>query len=183
MEESAKKPINKTIIIAAAVIVVAIAAAAVAIVFMLTSKQEELPPSGIGYANEASVILSQEEMDAAMGLAMQNARDGNVALLYKENAYSTDGVNFSCYIVNSMYNSHDMFLTIFADAEMTDQLFLSQLVPPGSGFENIKLEHSLGLGDHTVYVALTQVGRDEETGEEYVHKQVFHTMTFHVTAE
>jgi hypothetical protein len=106
-----------------------------------------------------------------------------VALSYKDNAYSTDGVNFECYIMNSEYNKYDMFLTIYADAEMTDELFLSQLVPPGSGFENITLEHSLDVGDHMVYVAFTQVDRDEETGEESVANQVFYTMDFHVTEE
>lgn len=182
MEENVKKTLsNKTVIIAAAAVVLVVIAAAAVIVVKLTGK-EEPAPSGIGYANEAGVILTQEEMQAAMDLALANGRDGNVALLYKDNAYSTDGVNFSCYIVNSQYNSHDMFLTIFADAEMTDQIFLSQLVPPGSGFESITLEHPLEQGDHVVYVALTQVSRDEETGEEYIHKQVVHTMDFHVTA-
>jgi hypothetical protein len=32
-----------------------------------------------------------------------------------------------------------------------------------------------------VYVALTQVVTDEETGAQTVHKQVVHTMDFHVT--
>lgn len=184
MEETpAKKTLStKAVIIAAAVVVAVVVAAAVIVVRVLGNRQET-PSSGIGYATEAAAILTQEEMQAAMDAALANGRDGNVALLYKENAYSSDGVNFSCYIVNSQYNSHDMFLTIFADAQMTDQIFLSQLVPPGSGFESITLEHPLEQGDHTVYVALTQVARDEETGEESLHKQVVHTMTFHVTAQ
>jgi hypothetical protein len=116
-----------------------------------------------------------------MDKAMENAKDGNISLLYKDNAYSTDGSTFSCYIVNSANNAYDMYLTIFADSAMTDELFLSQLVPPGSGFEEITLEHPLEKGDHTVYVALTQVVTDEETGEQTIHGQVVHTMDFHVT--
>ena len=172
---------TKAIVTAAAVVVAAVGVATTVIIAAVTGNQQEAP-SGIGYASEANAILTQEEMQAAMDAALANGRDGNVALLYKDNAYSTDGVNFSCDIVNSQYNSHDMFLTIFADAEMTDQIFLSQLVPPGSGFESITLEHPLEQGDHVVYVALTQVARDEDTGEEYIHKQVVHTMDFHVTA-
>jgi hypothetical protein len=34
-----------------------------------------------------------------------------------------------------------------------------------------------------VYIALTQVEQDEETGEESVVNQVFHTMDFHVVEE
>jgi hypothetical protein len=64
---------------------------------------------------------------------------------------------------------------------MTDELYLSQLVPPGSGFEEITLEHPLDPGNHTVYVALTQVVTDEETGEQTIHNQVVYTMNFTVT--
>jgi hypothetical protein len=63
---------------------------------------------------------------------------------------------------------------------MTDELFLSKLVPPGSGFETITLEHPLETGDHVVYVVITQIDTDEETGAQTVKNQVVHTMDFHV---
>lgn len=170
---------SKVVIITAVVVALAAVGAAVAIVINVTNK-EETPERGIGYSTEASVILNQEELQAAMDQAMENARDGNVALLYKNNAYSTDGSNFDCYIVNSASNAYDMFLTIYADIEMTDEIYLSRLVPPGSGFNTIELEHPLEPGDHEVYVVLTQVKVDEETGEEFAHNQVVHTMDFHV---
>jgi hypothetical protein len=119
-------------------------------------------------------------LQAAMDRAMENAKNGNISLLYKNNAYSSDGSTFSCYIVNSGANAYDMFITIYADLEMTDELYLSKLVPPGSGFEEITLEHPLDPGTHTVYVALTQVETDEETGAQSIHKQVVHTMDFTV---
>jgi hypothetical protein len=164
------------LIVAAAVVVVA----AIAAVAVILTHQDQSNDLGIGYATEAKVMLDQDSLQAAMDKAMENARDGNIALLYKDNAYSDDGSTFSCYIVNSASNAYDMFLTIFADPEMTDELYLSQLVPPGSGFEQITLEHSLDKGDHTVYVALTQVETDEETGEQTIRHQVVHTMDFHV---
>jgi hypothetical protein len=166
------------LIVAAAVVVVA----AIAAVVVVLTHQDQSNDLGIGYANEARVILDQDSLQAAMDEAMENAKDGNIALLYKDNAYSEDGSTFECYIVNSAANAYDMFLTIYADENMTDELYLSQLVPPGSGFEKITLEHPLAKGDHVVYVALTQVETDEETGEQSIHKQVVHTMDFHVTA-
>jgi hypothetical protein len=42
------------------------------------------------------------------------------------------------------------------------------------------LEKHLTTGDHTVYVVVTQVKTDEETGEETAVNQVIHTMDFHV---
>ena len=48
----------------------------------------------IGYATEAKVMLDQDSLQAAMDEAMANARDGNVGLMYKNDAFSDDGVNF-----------------------------------------------------------------------------------------
>jgi hypothetical protein len=159
----------------AAVVVAVVVAAAVVIV-----RSQASSDTGIGYATEAKVMLDEDSLQAAMDEAMKNAEDGYVSLLYKDNAYSTDGTNFSCYIVNAASNAYDMYLTIYSDLEMTDELFMSKLVPPGSGFESVKLEHSLSLGDHTVYVVMTQVDTDEETGEQVIRNQVVHTMDFHV---
>jgi hypothetical protein len=166
---------TKAVVAVAAVVVAAVVA--VAAVVVIQSRKSD---TGIGYAAEATVMLDQNSLQEAMDKAMENAREGNVALQYKDNAYSTDGSNFDCYIVNSANNLYDMFITIYADLDMTDELYLSQLVPPGSGFEHLTLEHPLDVGDHTVYVALTQVETDEETGEQSVHKQVVYTMDFHV---
>lgn len=175
---------NRVIIIAALAVVLVVTVATLAIVSAINKNAETpqpLPSSNIGYSTEAQVILSQEQLQAAMDQAAANAKNGNIGLLYKNNAYSTDGLTFECYIVNSGVNKFDMYLTIFADLDMSDRIFLSQLIPPGSGFNQITLEHALETGDHTVYVCLTQVARDEETGEEYIPGQVFHTMDFHVS--
>jgi len=179
--ETQKAPAsNKAVIIAisvaAAVIVAAIAI--VAVVLLKNSGTASSQPV-IGYAAEAKVMLDQNALQAAMDEAVKNAEDGRVGLKYRNNAYSDDGLNFECYIVNSQVNAYDMFLTIFADAEMKDQIFLSELVPPGSGFENITLDHALEVGTHTVYVTLTQV-KLNENNEQVIHNQVTYTMDFHV---
>ena len=176
-----KKPLDKRLI---AVIVGLVVVIAVLCFFLFFRQEPATVDDGdtprVGYATEAKVMLDQDSLQAAMDAAMENAKDGNVSLLYKNNAFSKNGTDFECYIVNSAANKYDMFLTIFADAEMTDQLFLSGLVPPGSGFENITLDHALEPGDHEVVVAVTQVDTDEN-GQQVVKNQVMHTMEFHVT--
>ena len=169
-------PSNKVVIAAAAVIV----AVVVIIAVVLLTRQGDDADGKIGYASDATVMLDEASLQAAMDEALANAASNSVALQYKNNAYSDDGINFECYIANSNGNVYDMFLTIFSDAEMTDQLYLSGLVPPGSGFEEISLEQKLEPGNHTVYVAVTQVDEDEETGEQVIKNQVVHTMEFHV---
>lgn len=127
---------NKTVIIA--VIVVLLAAIAVLAFFLLRRDNKNV----IGYATEARVMLDQESLQAAMDEARRNAAGNSVGLRYQNDAYSEDGTTFTCRIINSEVNLYDMFLTIFADAELTDQIFLSGLVPPGSGFESITLDHA-----------------------------------------
>lgn len=176
-----KRPLDKRLI----VVIVGLIVVIMVMAFFLLFRQESTTIDDgdtprIGYATEATVMLDQDSLQAAMDAAMENAKDGNVALLYKNNAFSKNGTDFECYIVNSAANKYDMFLTIFADAEMTDQIFLSGLIPPGSGFENITLDRALEPGDHTVAVAVTQVDTDEN-GNQVIKHQVAHTMEFHVT--
>lgn len=176
-----KKPLDKRLI----AVIVGLVLIIVALVFFLFLRKDSTTVNDgetprIGYATEAKVMLDQDSLQSAMDEAMKNAQDGNVALLYKNNAYSENGTDFDCYIVNSSSNKYDMFLTIYADTSLTDQIFLSGLVPPGSGFEHITLDRALEPGNHEVGVVLTQVDTDEN-GQQVIKHQVAHTMDFHVT--
>lgn len=167
---------QKVIIVAAVIIVLLL----VAVIVLLVCRPSDDGGPSIGYATDAKVMLDQDSLQAAVDEALENAKNGMVALEYQNDAYSSDGKTFSCYITNAASNLYDMFLTIYADEALTDQLFLSELVPPGSGFEEITLDHALERGDHTVYVAVTQVETDEETGEQVMRNQVVHSIVFHV---
>lgn len=169
---------NKTKIIAAisAAVVVIVVAVCITVVALSRNKEES---SGLTYASEAVVVMDQEALDAAVAAAQKNAEDNMISLSYQNDAFSTDGKNFSCYIANAGDNLYDMFLTICTDAEMTDQVFLSGLVRPGSAFEKITLDRALDPGDHTMYVAVTQVDTDED-GAQVIKHQVIHTIEFHV---
>ncbi len=174
-----QKPLDKRLI----AIIVGLLLVIAALVFFLVFRKDGTIPDNdtprVGYAADATVMLDQNSLQAAMDAAMAKAADGNVALLYKNNAFSENGTDFTCYIVNSPANKYDMFLTIYADANLTDQIFLSGLVPVGSGFEQITLERALEPGDHTVNVVVTQVETDKD-GVQVIKNQVAHTMEFHV---
>lgn len=167
---------QKVIIVAAVIIVLLLAA----VIILLIRRPSDDGGSAIGYATDAKVMLDQDSLQAAVDEALENAKNGMVALEYQNDAYSSDGKTFSCYIANAAANLYDMFLAIYADESLTDQVFLSELVPPGSGFEEITLDRALDRGDHTVYVAVTQVETDEETGEQVMKNQVVHSIVFHV---
>lgn len=170
---------NTKVIIAIAAVVVVLAVCVTAFLILRKGNNSDSPK--IGYAADAEVILDQDSLQAAIDEAVENAKNGMVALQYQNDAFSDDGQTFSCLIANSASNLYDMFLTIYADDALTDQIFLSELIPPGSGFEEITLDHALEPGDHTVYVVVTQVDTEED-GSQVLKNQVIHTIEFHVSA-
>lgn len=125
--------------------------------------------AGLKYAAEGVVIL--EDDGGVYDVLEPNA----IALEFKNDAFSNDGKTFACYLGNSALNEYDMYVAIYADAELTDMLYMSGLVPPGSGFEEITLDKELEEGDHRVYIAFTQM-EDPKT----IHAQTVYTMDFHV---
>ncbi len=175
-----QKPMDKRLI--AVIICLVLVIIVMGCILLLRNGKTSTDDNGmprIGYATEAKVMLDQNSLQAAVDEAQKNAREGMVALQYQNDAFSKDGKTFSCHIVNSPANLYDMFVTIYADAALNDQIFLSGLVPPGSGFEEITLDHELEQGDHTVYVAITQVATGDD-GEQTIKNQVMHTIEFHV---
>ena len=174
---------NNKLVIAIAGLAAVVAVSAGAIVYTLNNQQQptQEPPSGgltIDYAQGAGVYTDEEALQNAMNEAMANS--GSVALKYQNNAFSSDGVNFGGRITNSPRNYYDMFFVIYADAELTDQLFMSGLLRPGSGYEKVTLDRALEEGDHTVYVAVTLVDTQED-GTQTIKGQAVHTMDFHVS--
>lgn len=149
---------------------------------ILTNRSQPEPepdPVGVvdrqlGYA-EGVVAVEADSLQAAID-EMYRVNRSEFATEYKNDAFSEDGKTFSCYIGNSPLNTFDMYIQIFADAELTDELFLSDLVRPGMAFNEITLEHELEVGEHRVYVVFTQVRDDLVTME----AQVAVTMDFTV---
>lgn len=141
------------------------------------TEQEETKGFRIEYAEGTTTVEDPDALKKAVEEMRENARK-TVGLEYKNEAYSTDGQNFQCYIANAARNQYDMFIAIFADAELTDQLFLSGLLPPGRAFDHITLSHALPDGNNLVYVAFSQV--EEVDGEQTLRAQALVTMNFHV---
>lgn len=128
----------------------------------------------IGY--DANVILGDaDELNEAIRKMQEQANEPGIALEYKEQMISDNGKDFACYIANSAKNAYDMFITIYADQSLTDELFLSKLMPPGSRFETISFERKLDPGTYTGYLVYTQVKDEEvETDGESTLTQVIH---------
>lgn len=158
-----------------------------AAVLLLTAgcKKSEPAPSSdensgfrIGYAAEGVTIVDdadalQREYDEMMEASKQKG----MTLSYQNDAVSENGVDVDCYIANSIDNDYDMFIAIYADSAFTDELYLSQLLRPGTAFNKIALNRKLDPGVHTVYVVYTQIV--VEDNEQKIHDQNIVTMNIH----
>lgn len=135
----------------------------------------------VGYAVEGvTAVKDAESMSKALDEAYEKMQDERITLSYKNDAFSENGQDFTCYIANSPENApYDLFIGIYADLEFTDCLYLSQLLRPGSAFETVKLTRALETGSHRVYVVFTSVETTEE--EQIIHGEVAVTMDFYVS--
>lgn len=186
METQSKSGSDKRWII---IIVAIIAVAAVAITLIITMRggQQQQNVSAATDANGMPVLqyasgvtaLDEDSLQAAVDEMFADAARPGFTTEFKNDAYSSDGQTFECYIGNSNLNAYDMFFQIFADDDASDQLFLSGIMPTGTAFREITLDHPLDPGIHTVNVVYTQVdgGLEDMT----IVGQVTITMDFHVT--
>lgn len=126
----------------------------------------------IGYAEGVTMVNDPDALQKAVDEMYAKAAEGNIMLEYSNDATSKDGETFECYIANAVENSYDMYIQMFADSALTDQLLLTGLLRPGTAFDSITLDHALDPGTHRVYVAFTQVEEDLAT----IHGQVMVTM-------
>lgn len=122
----------------------------------------------IGYATDGVVATDPETLQDQVDKMIEQSKEPGVALEYKNMLVSDDGVNFTCYLGNSADNPYDMFFTIYADQALTDELYLSELLRPGTRFEQIAFQRKLDPGTYTGYLVHTQVKDEEQADETYI---------------
>jgi uncharacterized protein YxeA len=132
----------------------------------------------IGYAENVTVASDPTSLQAAVDAMYAQSQEA-IGLEYKNDAYSDNGTDFTCYIANSAANRYDMYIDIYTDAEYTDEIYLSQLLRPGTAFDHLTTNRALEPGNHQVYVAFTQI--EEIDGVQGIHGQTVITMNFHVS--
>lgn len=175
-EKKDKRPLLLVLVI---VIVVVIAAAAMVVIRSRPNETEDLADNGappLGYAEGATVVRDENALQKAVDEMAEKMAKGSMMLEYEGDAYSTDGENFTGYLANAAENNYDMYFDMYMDGALTDEIFLSGLVPPGKALENFKTTRKLDKGDYEVYTAFTTVEDDHAT----IHSQIMVTMTLHV---
>lgn len=117
--------------------------------------QEENP---IGY--ESAVVVTDQEGAQKLG---KKPDKGAMALEYKHVAASADGRRFSCYLANAAENGCDMYMGIYLDQKLSDEVLLTKLIPPGSRLESFETSRQLEPGNYDAVLVFTTVKDDHKT--------------------
>lgn len=183
-QEQKQQPKRSPLVLVLIIIIVVLAAAAVVLVVGKFGEKEPEPVQIgdastplIGYEEGVTVVDDPDALQKAVDDALAKSKEQGVPIEFANYASSTDGTTFECYFANPVDSPYDVYLQVFSDVELTDQLYLSGLIPPGKAMRELKLDHALAQGDHTVYLAYTQVEDDHAT----IHGQALVTAVFSVT--
>lgn len=157
-----KKSSKAVIILLIIVILLLLAAGIVAAVFFLNRDDEPLPDNGGLIQYEAGVV-NYEDAQKVYDEMQKRAEEGSVGVHYSNKATSEDGTHFICFIENPIRNGYDMYLNIYKDETMEEQILLTGLIPAGSGIEEFDSEIPLDPGEYRAVLVMTLVEDDHST--------------------
>lgn len=184
MAETAQetKKSSKTIIILLVVLILLLIGGIVTVVVVLLNKDDtpetDSQPQGaftLPYDNGA-VFLDEDSLQAQVDAAFKQAAEGSMVLQFKNTAVSKDGTHFECEIGNAIENPYDMYINIYKDSSLEEQILLTGLIPPGSGIYEFDSEKPIFPGSYEAILVLTQVEDDHQT----IHAQVSVVLTLEV---
>ena len=128
----------------------------------------------IGFATEGVTVVDDSgSLSDEVRRINEEAQQDGIRVEYKNQAFSSDGVEFDCYIGNPADSQYNMFIDIY-DANYENELFLSQLIRPGQAFEQITLLQPV-TENTTANVIYTQVEVNDE-GELAIRGQTIITL-------
>jgi hypothetical protein len=164
---------NKSIIVVLLVVIVVLligGISAAAIIIKNSSKNDADADTDTGntsaplleYASGA-VALDADDLQSRVDEMMKQAEDGTMVLEFQSSASSTDGKNFTCHIGNAIENKYDMYINIFKDDTLEDEILLTGLLAPGTGIDDFESEIQLDPGSYQSVMILTQVSDDHST--------------------
>ncbi len=154
-----KKSSKKTIIILLIVIIVLLLGGGAAALILLNGDGEESQAEGIRYETNVGMVKPNEDLAEKL----REGSEDRIPLHFSTNAVSKDGTNFECVLGNPDGAQYDIYFDIYADAECTEQIYLSGLIAPGTQLESFTSSKTFPKGTHDVVLVITQVEDDHKT--------------------
>lgn len=168
-----KKSSNKTVVIILVIIIVLLLAGGATFFLLNKSKPAEqgvLTSEGtIPY--EVNVGIVKENEDLAEKL--KEGTGDRIPIHFATGATSKDGENFKCVLGNPDGAQYDMYFDMYGDTTLSEQIYISGLVAPGSQIESFKSNKKFPKGNTDIVLVITTVEDDHKT----LHSQTMVTLT------
>ncbi len=161
-KQSSKKTL---IIILMIVIILLLAGGITAFVLMKADKEPtESTPGGKQIPLDVNAgVLSPDQLKDWNESALQEAQDTQIPVSFAPNATSSDGTNFLCEIGNPPGAKYYMYLDLYSDTTLTEEVYLSGLLEPGKGITSFTTNRPFPKGETDAVLVLTTVKDDQQT--------------------
>lgn len=123
-----------------------------------------------------AVMIDEDSFQKQVDALNNMVEEGYFQLSFKRTAVSYDGENFACSIGNGEMNTYDMYIDIYEDESLENQLYVSSLLRPGTKIDTFTSNKKFAPGDYETVLVLTQVEDDHAT----IHGQSMVYLTLHV---
>lgn len=168
-ETTEKKSSNsKTIIILLIIIILLLIGGGVTAFVLLSGDRpddQQVTPSGgkVIPLEVTAGVLSPDKLKEWNEKALQEAKDTQIPVSFAADATSSDGVNFDCEIGNPPGAKHYMYLDIYSDTTLEEEVYLSGLLKPGTGITSFTTSRAFPKGDTEAVLVFTTVQDDMQT--------------------
>ena len=160
-----RKSSNKKIIVILIIIIVLLIGGGVAFALVMNAKNNSAE-SGNDKVIPTEVnakVLGPDAMKEWNESVLAEMEDNQVPMVFAPNAISKDGENFTCEIGNPPGAKYLMYLDMYADTELKDEIYLSGLIEPGQGITEFKTNKKFPKGETDVVIVFTTVQEDRQT--------------------
>lgn len=126
-----KKSSNKTVIIILLIVIILLLAGVAAFFIWNANKpKEEESTGGKQIPLEVNAHVMTSDQNEAWNSMFEEMKDNEIPVRYSPTAISTDGKNFGCEIGNPISAPHYMYVDLYTDATLTEEIYLSGLLAP-----------------------------------------------------
>lgn len=164
MAEEKKSSNNKIVIILIIVIVLLVAGGVT--FFILNGKKpaESGTTSGKQIPLEVNAgVLNPDKMKEWNESVLAEMEDYQIPIAFSPTAISQDGENFSCEIGNPPGAKYYIYLDMYSDTTLSEEVYLSGLLEPGQGITTFKTNRAFPKGETDIVLVISTVQDDRET--------------------
>lgn len=165
MAEETKSSNKKIIIILIIIIVLLLAGGAV--FFIMNNNRsgtESDTTSGKQIPLEINAgVLTGDKLKEWNESVLRDMEDTQIPMVFSPTAISKDGKNFSCEIGNPPGAKYYMYLDMYSDTTLSEEIYLSGLLDAGQGITTFQTNKTFPKGETDIVLVFTTVREDRQT--------------------